>query len=196
MRLSLRKVVKYTTFLALFIILNIWISYSVNFWSFKNFDDRGKVSQTWGRNEDNGGSAHPPDNRGQYDSEDAVETRRKLDSELPPRHRRENQVDAHNESVLFVQYENSVSPRQKTLVARQTFDKGNNSSSSDRTSRREPATFAKREIHERKLQAKKQSGETELKDIFISVKTTSKYHRARVKLLLDTWYLLAREQVN
>ena len=35
---------------------------------------------------------------------------------------------------------------------------------------------------------------TELKDIFISVKTTSSNHK-RLDLILDTWYIMARDQV-
>lgn len=34
-----------------------------------------------------------------------------------------------------------------------------------------------------------------LKDLFISVKTTGKYHKDRVDLLIRTWYSLARDQV-
>lgn len=37
---------------------------------------------------------------------------------------------------------------------------------------------------------------TNLDDLYISVKTTQKYHQSRVKILLDTWVQLAREQVN
>lgn len=37
---------------------------------------------------------------------------------------------------------------------------------------------------------------TELSDVFISVKTTSKNHFTRVRLLLETWVRLAREQVR
>ena len=37
--------------------------------------------------------------------------------------------------------------------------------------------------------------QTELSDIFISVKTTQKYHRSRLQVLLDTWVPLARKQV-
>ena len=36
---------------------------------------------------------------------------------------------------------------------------------------------------------------TELSDIFISVKTTKKYHNERVALLLETWWIFARTQV-
>ncbi len=37
---------------------------------------------------------------------------------------------------------------------------------------------------------------TELHDIFISVKTTKKFHQDRLKLLLETWVLLARDVVS
>jgi hypothetical protein len=35
--------------------------------------------------------------------------------------------------------------------------------------------------------------ELELKDVFISVKTTKKFHENRLQLLLDTWYMFARD---
>ncbi|XP_072167693.1 beta-1,3-N-acetylglucosaminyltransferase radical fringe-like [Diadema setosum] len=36
----------------------------------------------------------------------------------------------------------------------------------------------------------------ELSDIFIGVKTTGKYHKERLQIILDTWYSLAPEQTN
>lgn len=36
----------------------------------------------------------------------------------------------------------------------------------------------------------------ELKDIFIAVKTTKKYHRTRLQLLIETWISKAKEQVR
>lgn len=36
----------------------------------------------------------------------------------------------------------------------------------------------------------------ELKDIFIAVKTTKKYHRSRLQLLIQTWISQAKEQVR
>lgn len=36
----------------------------------------------------------------------------------------------------------------------------------------------------------------ELKDIFIAVKTTRKYHRSRLELLIQTWVSQAKEQVR
>lgn len=36
----------------------------------------------------------------------------------------------------------------------------------------------------------------ELKDIFIAVKTTKKYHRTRLELLIETWISKAKEQVR
>lgn len=36
---------------------------------------------------------------------------------------------------------------------------------------------------------------TELSDIFISVKTSGKFHASRLQLVLQTWYLLAKDQV-
>jgi hypothetical protein len=37
---------------------------------------------------------------------------------------------------------------------------------------------------------------TELNDIFISIKTTGKFHRNRIDLLLKTWLTLASDQVT
>ena len=37
---------------------------------------------------------------------------------------------------------------------------------------------------------------TELSDIFISVKTTQPYHSERLDLLLETWHILARDEVS
>lgn len=36
----------------------------------------------------------------------------------------------------------------------------------------------------------------DLDDIFISVKTTKKYHRTRLRLIIETWFQLARDQVS
>ena len=38
--------------------------------------------------------------------------------------------------------------------------------------------------------------ETQLSDVFISVKTSGKFHASRLQPILKTWYLLAREQVQ
>lgn len=37
---------------------------------------------------------------------------------------------------------------------------------------------------------------TELSDVFISVKTTGRFHGTRLQLVLQTWFLLAKEQVE
>ena len=36
----------------------------------------------------------------------------------------------------------------------------------------------------------------EVKDIFITVKTTAKHHLDRIQIIIKTWYLLARDQVS
>ena len=36
---------------------------------------------------------------------------------------------------------------------------------------------------------------TELRDIFISVKTTKKFHHKRLDVILDTWFIFARDNV-
>lgn len=37
---------------------------------------------------------------------------------------------------------------------------------------------------------------TRPQDVFISVKTTGSYHRARLPIILKTWFQLAKDQVN
>ena len=37
---------------------------------------------------------------------------------------------------------------------------------------------------------------TELSDVFISVKTTKSFHKERLDLLLETWWILAKDQVQ
>jgi Fringe-like len=37
---------------------------------------------------------------------------------------------------------------------------------------------------------------TELDDIFISVKTTKKNHNTRLKMIVETWFQLAKDQVS
>ena len=38
--------------------------------------------------------------------------------------------------------------------------------------------------------------ETNLNDIFISVKTSQKFHKERLQIILDTWWIFARDQVS
>ena len=40
------------------------------------------------------------------------------------------------------------------------------------------------------------AAKTGIEDIFISVKTTAKFHKDRVKLILDTWWTFAKDQVR
>jgi hypothetical protein len=48
----------------------------------------------------------------------------------------------------------------------------------------------------KKISVKFAPKRTELDDIFISIKTTNKNHKSRLKLLLDTWVSLAKDQVG
>ncbi|MED6239692.1 hypothetical protein ATANTOWER_009763 [Ataeniobius toweri] len=47
-----------------------------------------------------------------------------------------------------------------------------------------------------KISGSRPTDRLELKDIFIAVKTTRKYHRSRLELLIQTWVSQAKEQVR
>lgn len=50
--------------------------------------------------------------------------------------------------------------------------------------------------HEFRTEDRKETNNTELEDIFISVKTTGEYHDTRVTTLQQTWFQNARDQVR
>lgn len=54
----------------------------------------------------------------------------------------------------------------------------------------------KEKIQSIRTTVKPRDKRTELEDIFIAIKTTKKYHANRLKLLLDTWIALAKEEVT
>ncbi|CAG5129430.1 unnamed protein product [Candidula unifasciata] len=188
MRLSLRKVVRLATFLVLLLILNVWISYNVNFYS---FDDRGKVLQTWRREGDHG----------QTDEARLLKFERSVDdidgSSGTRPIRSTKQVNADNErdsSARSQQFVNETGEKElvapvkgSDLLLTTTSRRGGSNPKQGGTGPKSQKNL--------QIRVHKDSDKTELKDIFISVKTTSKYHGPRVKLLLKTWYLLAREQV-
>ncbi|BFZ17802.1 hypothetical protein BsWGS_20840 [Bradybaena similaris] len=193
MRLSLRKVVKVATFLVLLLLLNIWISYNVNFWSFNNFDDRGKVLQTWRREGDQGET----EGSQQFNIQRSLSIDNHSGSAGTPlirSQRSSKQPNAGNERVSSIgKQQFADGAREKESLVAEA--KGSNSMS--RREGRQPDKDGPGKKAHNNLQARlhKDADKTELKDVFISVKTTSKYHGPRVKLLLKTWYLLAREQV-
>ena len=81
--------------------------------------------------------------------------------------------------------------------AKQTVTSANNDRSPPTTPQTlvRPAFISRSaEVHEAKQLAATQ--ETELNDIFISVKTTGKYHESRIDILLETWVELARPVVR
>ena len=55
---------------------------------------------------------------------------------------------------------------------------------------------ASKKVTKQDILIKHEAHSTELSDVFISVKTTYKYHRQRLDLLLDTWWILAIDQVT
>ena len=46
------------------------------------------------------------------------------------------------------------------------------------------------------LQSHRQPKQFGLEDVFVSVKTSEKFHSTRLKVILDTWYNLAPKQVR
>ena len=50
--------------------------------------------------------------------------------------------------------------------------------------------------HEFRTESSERTKNTEIKDVFISVKTTGEFHKTRVQILLDTWIQNAKNQVK
>ena len=50
--------------------------------------------------------------------------------------------------------------------------------------------------HEFRTEGPERTKNTEIKDVFISVKTTGEFHKTRVQILLDTWIQNAKNQVK
>ena len=50
--------------------------------------------------------------------------------------------------------------------------------------------------HEFRTESPERTKNTEIKDVFISVKTTGEFHKTRVQILLDTWIQNAKNQVK
>ncbi|XP_059172674.1 beta-1,3-N-acetylglucosaminyltransferase manic fringe-like [Physella acuta] len=202
MRLSLRKVVKYATFLIFFMVLNIWISYNVNIWRFDNFEDRGKVLQNLrrGRSEDNGGAAPLP----AVTKSEGIH--RKLDPDVLPLQKEDSAVLLSNKAFRFRQKQTLSYDETRVVLRSKSQESDNNLLLSDSNRFRigvgKDAADTNISTHVQTETISKQSRDiksfntqTELNDIFISVKTTAKYHQSRLDLLLKTWYLLAREQI-
>ncbi|RUS88995.1 hypothetical protein EGW08_003242 [Elysia chlorotica] len=188
MRFSLRKVVKCTAFLCSFLLLNIWVSYNVNFWSFNNFEDRGKVLQNSvarGRDGDNGGAVPLGTN--------SDRVRRGADSDFwsnaqPQRSISDLSVSKNQRSAKSYQGNRDQPDNDRGLLAVKSQNMGINllhpeTVKADRKTPRKVGLIG----------ANKESP-TSLQDIFISVKTTSKYHDSRIRLIQKTWYALARDE--
>ena len=55
-------------------------------------------------------------------------------------------------------------------------------------------TVVQGDVHQNQI-VKLSGRSTSLEDIFISIKTTAKYHKTRLNILLDTWISRAKNQV-
>ncbi|CAL1540631.1 unnamed protein product [Lymnaea stagnalis] len=204
MRLSPKKVVKYTIFLLFFMVLNVWISYSVNIWSFNNFDDREKVLQSFReRREDNGGALPVPPVifvKNDYELEGVGNKPNIEESDFFRKQRSAKEFPLNSDTndlrqnQLFIKEKKVVAQIGKKIDANLLLHEGSNKSSLPEVGTSNIQSNGHNRVSLPILKPKKIQ-QTELSDVFISVKTTSKYHTLRVNLLLKTWYLLAREQV-
>uniref|UniRef100_A0A2C9KU68 Fringe-like glycosyltransferase domain-containing protein n=1 Tax=Biomphalaria glabrata TaxID=6526 RepID=A0A2C9KU68_BIOGL len=188
MRLSFKKVVKYTIFLIMVMFLNIWISYTVNIWSFNNFQDREKSSEV---SEISYGGAvpRPPEDDPNKDGEGFNID---LNLHFSRKQRSAKEISPNNELAYY----------SKDKLSGTHMDRKNNSNllhklnplTDKHRGRGKKKAFV---VSEPEIEKTDETGvrETELSDIFISVKTTSKYHQSRVSILLKTWYRLAKEQI-
>ena len=192
MRLTLRKVVKFTTFLIFFLMLNVWVSYNVNFWSFNNFDDRGKVLRdpvARGRDGDNGGAVpvwtNDARNGHSFDLQwNDVKPQQSFSGFAVSRNQRSAKAFDGNRDYP----ENDRGTGFENRMPADNPHKGINLLRS-KTVKAEAATTRRRF-------GTNSDSQTALSDIFISVKTTSKYHNSRIRLIQRTWYALAREEVS
>lgn len=188
-------------------VVNIWISYNVNIWSFDNFEDRGKVLQNLrrGRSEDNGGTAPLP----VLAKSEGIH--RELDSYVLPLQKEDNDLLLSNKTFRFRQKQTlSYDETHVASLKSKPQESDNNLLLSNSNSvhgfrigvgKNAADTNVKthgqiENISKQSRDIKAFNTQTELNDIFISVKTTAKYHQSRLDLLLKTWYLLAREQVS
>ncbi|XP_005093003.1 beta-1,3-N-acetylglucosaminyltransferase manic fringe [Aplysia californica] len=201
MRLSVRKVVKYSTFLTIILLLNVWISYNVNIWTFNNLNDRGKVAESLDTRRDvgNGGAWPSPPNG----AEGAVPGQEFFGvGGLGEVFRRQRSAKSVSVSYEGNNWRNAVgykrgTDRDESLVASQQnknlmFQK-NGSLQVSVNRQAKPGAVSNKSGARARLP--NQLRETELSDVFVSVKTTLKYHKSRIQLILKTWYLLAREQI-
>ncbi|GFO33208.1 beta-1,3-n-acetylglucosaminyltransferase [Plakobranchus ocellatus] len=201
MRLSLRKVVKFTTFLVALLLLNIWVSYNVNFWSFNNFEDRGKVlrdSSARGRDGDNGGAVPLETDRDRVGQEqdaawNGVKSQRSFSNFAVSGNQRSAKAFSGPGTKDYFDIVQEAGLQNRPAAVK-PFDNGSNlllRSSVPNAMRNENADAR---IRSRPLSQPKSDTQTALKDIFISVKTTAKYHASRIRLIQKTWYALARDE--
>ena len=221
MRISALKVVKFGTFILTLCFFNIWISYSINLWSFKNLNDRGKVpkldfeGRRFDSNYDGGSLPSPQMGKSKefFQKQSSYETR-SFDKIFRYQRSAKSVNNKEKETLDLSRSDTLASNRNslKTLVAHprnhgppavkdviKTSEKRdkNLNKNKDRNSNRDlkRQTILKSKSDQHSIHLNKLPN-TELSDIFISVKTTSKYHKSRIQLILNTWYLLSRSNVS
>ncbi|KAH9494906.1 hypothetical protein Btru_020767 [Bulinus truncatus] len=162
--------------------LNIWVSYTVNIWTFNNFEDREK---SFGVSGVNYGGAVPHLPEGENDPHlELVREAFNAHNRFSRKQRSAKEITLSNESsfdqpekntnVDFSNSNNLLLKKKSKVLQKVEKDMINNGTE---------------KVRDPRLRT------TELADIFISVKTTSKYHRSRLSIVLKTWYRLAKEQV-
>ena len=185
---------KLIAFLFSFLLLNIWVSYNVNFWSFNNFEERGKVLQNpvaRGRDGDNGGAVPLATNGAMVDRNADVNFQSDVQ---PQRSFSDFSVSRYQRSAKSFQGNRDNSDNDRGLPAVETPNLGINLLHSKTVRLR--AVAAGSASNSKKIIGTNKETPTTLRDIFISVKTTSKYHVSRIRLIQKTWYALARDDVS
>ena len=197
MRISARKVSRYCTFLFVVFLVNIWISYNVNVWSFTNLNDRGKVHPNVQQRERRRADV----NNGSWIGLDAGEARSSAPRNNLSNHSKQinlglKEFQKRSKSVTADEYNDE---RSNLSDLDQTINSNSHKTLVDKVGKKGSSKIRAKSVKNGHTQRAKSNSDykrnTELHDIFISVKTTNKYHKSRVDLILKTWYLLAKDQV-
>lgn len=164
-------------------MLNVWVSYNVNFWSFNNFKDRGKVLRepvARGHYGDNGG-ASPLGTSDSKGGQDSVVDAWGSNSNVHPRFS-DFSVAKNQRSAKAFNGNRDYPEKHRDLYEHNADRPMSSVQLQGKTRTRSQLSSVGSNVP------------TTLNDIFISVKTTSKFHSSRIRLIQKTWYTLARQQ--
>jgi len=201
MRISALKVVKYCTFLVGILLVNIWLSFDGKYDIYSNFKDRGKVVQSVHERRAVSGGRRGDKEQYEKDKIPFIESPRHSKHKLLNTLRgninilTQNNIHAELENEHFPHSEN----RGKPLV-----ELGKNGVNIKKVGAIPPkishinAAVGGKVVNRNRrminqLPFNNSLRQTELNDLFISVKTSGIYHKSRIHLILQTWYLLAKK---